>query len=89
MLLVPWLMVFLAASIGVFQIGLRQLELSNTASQLSRLVARSQELTIPQEFEGLQFDVELLEESGLICAELADPTWRFLEAKACAPSLGR
>lgn len=88
MLLIPWLMVFLATSIGIFQIGLKQLELTHSAGQIARLVARSDELLLPEEFESVPFDVELMEDAGLVCAELADPVWRFLEARACAPSLG-
>lgn len=89
MLLVPWLMVFLAVSLGLFQLGLKQLEALALSQQISRLVARSEVLEIPMEYSKTEFDVELHESEGLICANLSYPGVSFISSLACSPDLGR
>jgi hypothetical protein len=89
MLLVPWLMVFLGVSLGLFQLGLKQLEVVALSQQISRLVARTEVLEIPTEYSKTEFDVELQQSEGLICATVSYPGASFISSLACSPDLGR
>lgn len=89
MILIPWLLGLLALSLGMFRIGLMQIEASSTAHQIARLVARSDSLEVPPQFQETSWDINLLDQGDQVCVELIEPQFPLIEAKACAPSLGR
>lgn len=89
MILVPWLLGLVALALGMFRIGLLQLEATSNAHQISRLAARADSLGVPQEFKDLSWQIDITSEAGLVCAKVRDPEFPLVEALACSPSLGR
>lgn len=89
MILIPWLLGLVALALGMFRIGILQIEATATAHQISRLAARADSLEVPREYQETAWDVDLVQELGLICALVTETTFDLVEARACAPSLGR
>jgi hypothetical protein len=89
MILIPWLLGLVALALGMFRIGILQIEATATAHQISRLAARADSLEVPMEFQETAWDVDLVQEPGLICALVTEASLDWVEARACAPSLGR
>lgn len=89
MILVPWLIAMVALALGLFRLGLSQLEVTSQAHQIARLVSRADSLEVPIEFDKSQYDIEISQLEGKVCALVIDPKLPRVGAKACSPSLGR
>ncbi len=89
MILVPWLMVLVGLALGLFKLGLTELEITSQAHQIARLVSRTDSLQVPSEFEKSEYDIEILELDGKVCATVTVPALPAARARACSPSLGR
>lgn len=89
MILIPWLLGLVALALGMFRIGLLQIEATETAHQIARLAARADSLQVPAEFEDSAWDLEIEEAEAMVCVLVSQPELPLIEARACAPSLGR
>lgn len=89
MILVPWLLAMVALALGLFKLGLTELELTSQAHQIARLISRSETLEVPSEFEKSEYDTEIVQLEGKVCVKLTDPALPAVGARACSPSLGR
>jgi hypothetical protein len=80
-------MVLVGLALGLFKLGLTELEITSQAHQIARLVSRTDSLQVPSEFEKSEYDIEILELDGKVCATVTAPA--LPAARACYPSLGR